>query len=189
MTETLNFTYKSIGNFVRLLSTVKYEQTHNPREIAIWHERFDNDESDNLFETFLKTLFPEGGTIDVEHIEQLIKYIDNWLDKDEETRQIRNKYIKLDNPYWVYFKIDDIVTPCRFGDHARIVEDICLEYFKDCENVSENKIRRFILDNFEIRSDNTDISRIANDAPFIISRLTREKLYFRNISGGKINDC
>ena len=173
MAETLNFTYKSIGNFVRLLSTIKYEQTHNSRDIAIWHEKFDNDDGDSLFETFLEKLFPNGGTIDIEHIENLIKYIENWLDKDEETRQIRNKYIKLDNPYWVYFKIDDIVRPCRFGDHAKVVRDICIDYFRGFNEISEDELRKFILNNFKVNSDNTTIQTIANDSKYLAMKILR----------------
>lgn len=170
MTETVNFTYKSIGNFVRLLATIKYEQIHNPREIAVWHERFDNDESDELFETFLEKLFPNGSTIDIPQIEQLVSYIENFMDRDKETRKIRNKYIKFDNPYWVYFKINDVVTPCRFGDHAKVIQDILLDYFKDFD-LDDFYLKRFIMSNFEIKSDNSDIEKIANDSKWITKRI------------------
>ena len=53
MTEYINFTYKSIGNLCHLLLNIQYEKTHTPREISVFHQRFDNDETDNLIEEIL----------------------------------------------------------------------------------------------------------------------------------------
>mgnify|MGYP003435558264 FL=1 len=60
MTETLSFTYESIGNFCRLLITILYEKSHTPREITIFHQRFDKSESDELFESFLADIWLVG---------------------------------------------------------------------------------------------------------------------------------
>ena len=92
------------------------------------------------------------------------------MDRDKETRKIRNKYIKFDNPYWVYFKINDVVTPCRFGDHAKVIQDILLDYFKDFD-LDDFYLKRFIMSNFEIKSDNSDIEKIANDSKWITKRI------------------
>lgn len=165
--KTVHFTYKSIGNFVRLISTVKFEKTHNNREIAIWHEIFDDEDGDELFEKFLVELYPEGKTIQPEDVETIINRAVRFLMKDEKARQIRNRYTKLDNTYWVYFKPDDIVFACEYAQHAEKVREICKDYFKDFDEIDPDFLREFILTNFEICSDNTTIERIAKDSKYM----------------------
>lgn len=63
---------------IKILSTINFENTHNSEDIAIWHERFDNDESDDLFESLLEKLFPEGKTIDVEDVEIVTQYAEHF---------------------------------------------------------------------------------------------------------------
>lgn len=47
MTEKLYFSYKSIGNYIKLLATIKFENTHNAEDITIWHEKLiENNEAD-----------------------------------------------------------------------------------------------------------------------------------------------
>lgn len=167
MTEYVNFTYKSIGNFVKLLATIKYEKTHNANEISVWHERFDNDESDELFESFLGELFPTGKTLEPEDIELVMNYADRFLEKDKQAQEIRNGYIKAKNYYWVYFKIDNIVYPCDYAKHAAKITEICMDYFKGVYDIDIDYLKKFIIDNFEIKSDNSTIQTIANDARFI----------------------
>lgn len=165
--RTVSFGYKSIGNFVRLLSTIRFENTHNGREIAIWHERFDEEDGDDLFEKFLVELYPEGKTIQPEDVETIINRAVRFLMKDEKTRQIRNRYTKFDNPYWVYFKPDDIVYGCDYAQHAEKVREICKDYFKDFDEIDPDFLREFILTNFEICSDNSTIERIAKDSRYM----------------------
>lgn len=173
--KTLSFGYKSIGNFVRLLSTIKFEKDRSPREIAVWHERFDNGDGDELFEKFLVELYPEGKTIKPEDIETIINHALRFMMKDEKTRQIRNRYTKLDNVYWVYFKPDDIVYPCEYAQHAEKVREICKDYFKDFDEVDPDFLRKFILENFEICSDNTTVERIAKDSRYMCVTIFIEK--------------
>ena len=163
MEREVHFSYQSIGNFVKLLATIQYEKNHDPTEIAIWHERFDDEDGDALFEEFLGILFPEGKTIQVEDITTIVNYASHFLEKDKKARGIINKYKKLRNPYWVYFKIDDVVYPCDFGNHSRIVYDVCTDYFKGFEEIDDDYLGKFIRENFEIHSDNTTIEKISKD--------------------------
>ena len=177
MTEQLHFRYKSIGNFSKLLATILYEKSHSDMEIGIWHERFDNDESDELFESFLVEMFPEGKTLEEKDIEALMNRAHRFLQKDKQAQDIRNIYIKARNTYWVYFKPDNIVYPCKFANHSKKIGEICADFFKDFEEeIDIEYLRKFILENFEIRSDNSTIQHIARDARFIALDMQIRKL-------------
>ena len=165
--KTVNFSYKSIGNFVKLLATIRYENTHQGHDIAVWHECFDDDSKDDLFERFLVELFPQGKTIQPEDINAVIHKAERFIETDEECQNIRNKYTKLEYPYWVYFKPDNKVYPCEFAEHAKVVTQICKEFFAGFDDIDENYIKNFIRNNFEIRSDNSTVERIARDADFV----------------------
>lgn len=170
MTEKLYFSYKSIGNYIKLLATIKFENTHNAEDITIWHERFDNDEADNLFESFLEKLFPKGKTIDVEDIETIMNYAEHFLETDIEARKMRADYRKFKYGSYVYFKPDIDVIYADVGKHADIVQRICIDYFKDFDDdycISPEMVKKFILSNFEIQSDNSTLERIANDCEYI----------------------
>ena len=165
--ETVNFSYKSIGNFVKLLATIRYENTHEGHDIAVWHERFDDDAEDKLFESFLEELFPEGKTIQPEDINAVIHKAERFLETDKKGQDIRNKYIKLEYPYWVYFKPENKVYPCQFAEHSKTIAQICKNFFKGFDDIDLDYLKNFIRNNFEIRSDNTTIDRIIRDAAFI----------------------
>ena len=169
MTETLSFTYKSIGNFCRLLITILYEKSHTPREIAIFHQRFDKSESDELFESFLADIWPEGTTLGEEELNTLLAYIERFMAKDKETQDLFVKYDKGHYPYYVYFKPDNVIHECKFAQHATRVKEICCDFFKGFseEEILKVNMKQFIIDNFEISSDNSTIDQIANDCDFI----------------------
>ena len=82
-TEQIHFSYKSIGNFAKLLATILYEKEHSGKEITLWHLRYDNDEADDLFEQFLNDIFPDRGMLNIEEIQQLMNYAANFLLKDQ----------------------------------------------------------------------------------------------------------
>ena len=169
MTEKLNFSYKSVGNFIKLLSTINFENTHNSEDIVIWHERFDNDKADDLFESFLEKLFPKGKTIDIEDVETVTKYAEHFLETDIEAHRMRANYRKFTYSSYIYFKPDINVIYAEFGKHTQIVKDICIDYFKDFDDsyISKEMVKKFILNNFEVKSDNTTLEKIANDCNYL----------------------
>ena len=181
MTKQINFTYKSIGNFSKLLSTILYEKEHTAKEITLWHLRFDGEETDDLFEKFLYELFPNGGTLNVEEIKLLTKHAEKFLFKDPIAKQQRVEYEKREYTLWVYFKIDQTVIPCEFAQHQETIRKICIDYFKDFEinDITPDYIKKFIIDNFEIRSDNLTVERIANDSLYIFHSIVFDE---RNIA-------
>lgn len=169
MTEQVHFTYRSIGNFCRLLLTIQYEKTHTPREITVFHQRFDRDECDDLIEQFLTDLFPDGATIGETELTQLTSYVERFMLKDKETQDLFVKYDKAAYAYYVYFKPDNIVYECGFAQHSKIVTEICCDYFKGFteDDIDPDYIKKFILHNFEISSDNSTVESIAKDYMYI----------------------
>lgn len=169
MKKTLHFTYQSPENLVRLLCGIHYEKTHNSREIAIYHERFTN-EPNSLYLDFMTTLYPNGITIDVKQIEELCEYIDVFLSKDEQAKDIKAKYDMAEYESYVYFDIDKKVYPCKYGSHQKIVKDICVDYFKgfDKDELSAEKISDFIIKHFKIESRFSTVNTIARDSKYIL---------------------
>lgn len=165
--NTVNFSYKSIGNFVKLLATIRYENTHEGHDVAVWHERFDDDSEDELFEKFLVELFPEGKTIQPEDIDTVIYKAERFLETDKKGQDIKNKYIKLESGYWVFFKPENKVYPCHYAEHSKFITKICADFFKGFDSIDADYLKKFILDNFEIASDNSTVERIAKDVEYI----------------------
>ena len=167
MSEYLTFTYKSIGNFCHLLLNVQYEKTHTSREIAVFHQRFDNDKTDSLIEEILIKLYPEGVIIGEKELVQLTSYIENFMIKDKETQDLFVEYDKRHYVSYVYFKPDNKVVPVEFGKHTETVKNICLDYFKDFQSVDIDFLEKFLKENFEVSSDFTTIDDVIADVRYI----------------------
>lgn len=190
MKETVHFSYKSIGNFCRLLVTILYEKSHTPREISVFHQRFNRNECDELIEQFLYELFPNGATIDEKELIQLVSYIERFMTKDKETQDLFVSYDKAHYRYYVYFKPDNIVYECNFAQHATTIRDICIDYFKGftLDELDPKYVRKFIIENFEIKSNNSTIEQIANDNNYIIRCIAiNNKRRKRALNGGVDN--
>ena len=67
----------------------------------------------------------------------------------------------------VYFRPDNKLVHADHGEHAGIISDICMDYFRDFDRMNADYLKKFIRDNFEIRSDCSTIEKISEDAPFI----------------------
>lgn len=163
--ETLHFTYESPENLVRLLVGINYEKTHSMREISIYRERLDKEE-DSFFYKIMCELYPDGCTIDVKQIQEITDRIHSFLETDEEAKDIRLRYEMHDCKSYVYYKLDKHLYPCKVGEHAMIIRECCVDYFKDVEieQTTPEKVRQFILDNFIIKSEFSTLKGIANDS-------------------------
>lgn len=159
MSEKLAFTYDSIGSMVRLLTTIQYENSHTPAEIELYHAVFDG--KDELFESFLEKLFEPGTSIDIEHVQQLVKHCEYYLETNEEAIDIKCKIDRRRYNSYVYFKPYNKVYPCGYTEHSGTVTNICKEYFKGADDIDADKLQRFILNNFEINSDKTSVAQVA----------------------------
>lgn len=166
--EYISFRYESVENLVRLLVTIQYEKTHNSREIELFHKRFDK-EPDDIFGEFLVKLYPQGANIGEKEINALVNHIDYFMDTDEEAKDLEiQQQLKYLSSY-VYFKIDKKIYTCSFASHQQTIRDICVDYFKgfDMHDLSVEKVKRFILNNFLVRSSFSTVETIADDAYFI----------------------
>lgn len=168
MPEKLYFHYQSPANIVRLMITILFEKTYSDRDISVYHKRFDH-ESDDIFQTFLEKLFPEGITVGETELNMLTAHTHQFMQTDLKSKELYAAYDKAMYPSWVYFKPDLTVYIAEFGDHTGIVKRLCLDYFKnfDYDEIKRIDMYKFILDNFEIRSNCTSIEDAAADHLYI----------------------
>ncbi len=163
--EKLHFTCQSPANLVRLLIMIQFENHYSARDIAVFHARFDN-ESDDIFQTFMETLFPDGTTIGEDEINMLVQHTYDFLQKDEAAA---NEYIEYDKRHtysYVYSKYDKTIHYADMGSHFHIVMRICADFFKnfDADDITSQKIETFIRNNIEIKSDFTSIDTVCGQA-------------------------
>ena len=168
--QTIHFSYSSIGNIVRLIATIQFENTKSGRDITVFHNRFDR-EPDELFETFITKILPEGGNIGKDEIEAVTEYIYSFMQKDDKCKDLYVKYDKRHYNSYVYFKPDKDLRYAEVGRHYGIVKDICIDYFKGFDEVDIDYLKKFIRENFEILSDFTTIQNIVNDADSICNEI------------------
>lgn len=162
----MHFKAESVGNLLRLLITIQIENTNDRREIAAYHQRFDH-EQDELFEDFLKQLYPNGCTIGEQQINELVLFIHKFMQTDEESIDAYIAYDKRHCNSWVYFKPEKIFRKVALGDHELTIIEICTNFFHGCDDIDTDYLKNFILQNFQIRSDYSTLEHIADDAKSI----------------------
>lgn len=86
-----------------------------------------------------------------------------------EYKDFHIQHLKAINSSWVYSKYDEKLVLCNYLDHENTVIDCCCEFFKGMaeDDLTTEKVKKFIMSNFEIKSENTTLDRVANDALFI----------------------
>lgn len=167
MSEKIPFRYESIGNILRLLVNIQFENTYDKRDVTIYHAIFDI-KPDDIFEQFITKLYPNGCTVGKTEIENVTTQIYHFLQTDAAACDEYMRYDKRKYGSYVCFIPDKKVYYAAHGNHAGLVHTLCLDYFQDFDKIDVEYLRRFILDNFEIKSDNnTTIQAIAADADYI----------------------
>lgn len=164
--ETLSFKYKSIGNFCRLLVTIQIEKNFTNRHIYTYHKRFKN-EPDTIFEKFLLELYPSGCTVGENELNTLVDYVITFMEKDEQAKDIYFKYDLEHCESYVAFIPDKKVISCHTASHQSTVKNILVDYFKGFEKIDLDYLRRFIKNNFIIKSDFTSIESVLRDIKFL----------------------
>ena len=170
-TEVLHFSYQSIGNICKLLVTILFEKQKTEREISVFHQRFDSYKADELFEQFLTELYPEGVTVGEQEINRLVEYVAHFMEKDERCKDLFVEYDKAICDSYVYFIPDKIVIPAPMGSHCEIVQNLCIDYFKGFKTIEFDYLKKFLRENFEIKSRFTDIDTVVADARRIKSMI------------------
>lgn len=168
--EKLNFTYDSPANMVRLLITILFEKDEQAlRNYGYaYHKIFDTHAGEKIFSQFMTEIMPDGGTIDEPQLKAILEKVIHHLETDEYALETQADYDKLRYDSYVYFKPYHKVYPCGFLGHFETVQDILTEYFRGIESYDIDKFKKFISDNFEIKSENTKISNIIANASFIL---------------------
>lgn len=168
MSEQLSFTYTSIGNIARLFCTILVEKKYDSRMIYIWHEMFDREGSDELFENFLLKAYPEGCTVGEDTLPKIIEVAMNYLKTNDEAIRITAEYDYFNYDSCVWSLYDNQVYPVPFGNHENAVTKLCVEFFKGCEDTIESvDVKNFILKNFKVKSSNSSLETIAKDYRYV----------------------
>ncbi len=166
MTKAIHFSYKSPENFVKLLVTIQVEKNYDNRTLCIYHKVFEGLKGDELFYKFMSEMFPNSCTIGENEIKMLADRAIKYLNTDEKCRHLFVEYDRQHCNSYVYSKALDKIYPADFGQHQNKVVEACVDFFQDTDITAEN-VRRFILNNIEIKSDNTSIEMILKDVNYI----------------------
>lgn len=92
--EKLHFQAKSTANFVKLGCTILFEKGNRMDDLgAVWHEYFNGDTGDRLFQRFMEEAFPNGCVIGEKELMQMydtlkivsdmvteLEWLSNWKD-------------------------------------------------------------------------------------------------------------
>lgn len=167
--ELLHFSVKSPANFTKLCCTIRFENSDKMKELGyVWHKVFDGFEGDQLFQSFMEELFPEGCVIGENELIRITNRAIRFLETDVSCLDIKAEYDKRRFTYYVYFVPIRKVFECGFAQHEDTVIQILTDFFgKSIADFEPDKLKRFIISSFEICSDNSSISSIASDVHFI----------------------
>lgn len=167
--EKLHFQAESTANLVKLSCTILFEKGNRMDDLgAVWHEYFNGDKGDRLFQRFMEEAFPNGCTIGEKELMQITNKAISFLETDVSALEAKAAIDKRRFAYWVYFAPTHTVSGCWFAEHEETVIQILTNYFgKSIEDFTTDDLKRFIIASFEIRSDNSSVRSIADDAEFI----------------------
>ena len=181
-TERLHFMVESPANFVRLACTILFEKKEAMAEwAATWHDVFDCANGEQLFLQFMEELFPDGCTIGEKELKQITDRAVHYLQTETRCLDLKAGHDKSRFTYWVSFTPEHKVYGCEFARHEETIIDILTTFFgKSIWDYSLCALKQFILNSFEIKSDNSSVRSIAEDAEFI-----QQTAYFRCIRRGE----
>lgn len=167
--EQLHFKVESPANFVKLACTILFEKGEKLKELGyVWREVFNGSKGEQLFQNFMEELFPEGCTIGESELVQITNKAIRFLETDISCLDIKANYDKTRFSYYVYFAPMHKVFECGFAQHEDTVIRILQDFFgKSIIDYDTEKLKRFITNSFEIRSDNTTVSSIVKDVDYI----------------------
>lgn len=168
-TKELHFNVQSPENIIRLAVTIMFERDSDDlnRLGYAWHTLLDTNEGEKLFLKFAEEVLPEGGIIGTSQLIQIQDLAIQYLETDEVALECQADYDKTRYTSWVYFKPYHKVYPVGFAKHEDKVKELLIDFFDDVDDYDYDAFRRFLRENFEIKSENTDIDKIVNDAAFL----------------------
>lgn len=167
--EHLHFKVESMANFAKLCCTILFEKSDKLKELGfVWHKMFDGCKGDQLFQGFMEELFPDGCTIGERELTQITNKAIRFLETDISCLEVKADNDRKRFTYYVYFAPMHKVFKCGFAEHEETVIRILTDFFgKSIADYEVDKLKRFVINSFEIHSDNTSISSIINDLEYI----------------------
>ena len=128
--EKLHFQAKSTANFVKLGCTILFEKGNRMDDLgAVWHEYFNGDTGDRLFQRFMEEAFPNGCVIGEKELMQITNKAISFLETDVSALEAKATIDKRRFAYWVYFAPTHTVSGCWFAEHEETVIQILTNYF------------------------------------------------------------
>lgn len=128
--EKLHFQAKSTANFVKLDCTILFEKGNRMDDLgAVWHEYFNGDTGDRLFQRFMEEAFPNGCVIGEKELMQITNKAISFLETDVSALEAKATIDKRRFAYWVYFAPTHTVSGCWFAEHEETVIQILTNYF------------------------------------------------------------
>lgn len=173
--EKLHFGMESLPNFIKFCCAIIFENGNKLKELGgVWHKVFDGDNGDKLFQGFMEELFPNGGTIGIEELTQFTNKAIRFLETDISCLDIKAESDRQLLSSYVYFAPMHKVFVCGFAMHEDMVIQILVDFFgKSIMDFKTEQLRQFIINSFEIRSQNSSMRVIANDAAYIQKEVYR----------------
>ncbi len=167
MVKKLHFSYNSPENFVKLLVTIRIENRCDNRTIFVYQKIFNGINGDRLFLNFMEEEFPTGATIGENELKVLFDKVVKYLNTDKQCRKLFTEYDKSHCSSYIYSKALDKLYPADFGEHIKKAVEACQDFFAGVNDITVEDVRLFIRNNLEVKSDNTSINTILNDADYI----------------------
>lgn len=96
---------------------------------AVWHEYFNGDTGDRLFQRFMEEAFPNGCVIGEKELMQITNKAISFLETDVSALEAKAAIDKRRFAYWVYFAPTHTVSGCWFAEHEETVIQILTNYF------------------------------------------------------------
>lgn len=181
--ERLHFKVDSPANIVKMCCTIIFERNEKLLEEygSVWHDVFDGEAGDAHFQQFMEDLFPDGCTVGENELNLITNRAVCFLKTDVACLDMKANHDKARFTYWVYFAPEHKVYGCSFARHEETIIDVLTAFLgKSIEDYSSYALKQFILNSFEIKSDNSSVRSIAEDVDFI-----QQTVYFRCIRRGE----
>lgn len=128
--EKLHFQAKSTANLVKLGCTILFQKGNKVDDLGtVWHEYFNGDTGDRLFQRFMEEAFPNGCVIGEKELMQITNKAISFLETDVSALEAKAAIDKRRFAYWVYFAPTHTVSGCWFAEHEETVIQILTNYF------------------------------------------------------------
>ncbi len=175
-TQKLNFRVQSPENFTALCVNILIEKDKDflSEHGYAYRHIIKNNKFENLVSDYMYEVLPEGGTITEEVLKKITGKVESFIKTDEECLEIEANHLKRTLDSWVYFKPFHKTYDTPFAHHSDVALKCLREFFKGSEELDLLYFKNFIFANFEVKSNNTTVSTLVNDAEYMLREIVWE---------------